>query len=261
VLAGRLPEVALGYGAFALINTFGMPAGLKLFQEGNRAPRSENSGTTANRWTLKCTVGQPEEVERAATAHLTLAAPDNEKFTVVPRRKSNSVYRSRKHLTEREVERLTEVAKDNRWGHRDATMVLIAFRHGLRASELVDLHWEQIDLEHALLHVRRLKNGSPATHPLTGKELRALRRLQREQELKSPFVFTSERGTLFTKRGFQAMVERAGEAAGFDMKIHPHMLRHACGFKLASDGVDTISATSVRYTELAPTRFKSLFRD
>ena len=63
--------------------------------------------------------------------------------------------------------------KGNRWGDRDATMVLIAFRHGLRASELVDLHWDQVDLEHALLHVRRVKNGSPATHPLTGKELRA----------------------------------------------------------------------------------------
>ena len=106
---------------------------------------------------------------------------------------------------------------------------------------------------------------------MTGKELRALRRLQREQELKSPFLFGSERGTPFTKRGFQAMVERAGEAAGFDMKIHPHMLRHACGFKLANDGVDTRTIQAylghktiqhtVRYTELAPTRFKSLFRD
>ena len=156
----------------------------------------------------------------AATAHLTLVAPDNEKFTVqsaparLPRRKPNVEYRSRKHLTEHEVGRLIEAMKGNRWGHRDATMVLIAFRHGLRASELVDLRWDQVDLEHALLHVRRLKNGSPATHPLTGKELRALRRLQREQELKSPFVFTSERGTPFTRRGFQAMVERAGKATG-----------------------------------------------
>jgi site-specific recombinase XerD len=174
-------------------------------------------------------------------------------------------------LTEREVGQLIEAMKGNRWGHRDATMVLIAFRHGLRASELVDLRWDQVDLEHALLHVRRVKQGSPATHPLTGKELRALRRLQREQELKSPFVFTSERGTPFTKRGFQAMVERAGKAARFDMKIHPHMLRHACGFKLANDGVDTRTIQAylghksiqhtVRYTELAPTRFKSLFRD
>ena len=156
-------------------------------------------------------------------------------------------------------------------GHRDATMVLVAFRHGLRASELVDLRWEQVDLEHALLHVHRLKNGSPAKHPFTGKELRALRRLQREQDTKSPFVFTSERGTPFTKRGLQAMVERAGKAARFDMKIHPHMLRHACGFKLANDGVDTRTIQAylghksiqhtVRYTELAPTRFKSLFRD
>ena len=121
----------------------------------------------------------------AATAHLTLVAPDNEKFAVqsaparLPRRKPNVEYRSREHLTEREVERLIEAMKGNRWGHRDATMVLIAFRHGLRTSELVDFPCDQVDLEHALLHVRRLKNGSPATHPLTGKELRALRRLQR----------------------------------------------------------------------------------
>jgi integrase len=194
-------------------------------------------------------------MEMPATAHLTAVAPDNEKFTVqsrparLPSRKPNAEYRSREHLTEREVERLIKAVKDNRWGHRDATMVLTAFRHGLRASELVDLCWDQVDLEHALLHVRRLKNGSPATHPLTGKELRALRRLQREQDTKSLSVFTSERGTPFSRRGFQAMLKRAGEAAGFDMKIHPHMLRHACGFKLANDGVDTrtiqaISATS-----------------
>jgi site-specific recombinase XerD len=103
------------------------------------------------------------------------------------------------------------------------------------------------------------------------RELRALRRLQRDQVSKSPFVFISERGTPFSKRGFQAMVERAARAAGFDMKIHPHMLRHSCGYKLANDGVDTRTIQSylghksiqhtVRYTELAPTRFKSLFRD
>jgi integrase len=149
-------------------------------------------------------------------------------------------------------------------------LVLIAFRHGLRAAELIDLRWDQVDLDNALLHVRRLKNGSPASHPLTGRELRALRRLRPEQP-KSPFVFISERGAPFSKRGFQAMLERAGEAAGSDMKIHPHMLRHACGFKLANEGVDTRTIQAylghksiqhtVRYTELSPTRFKSLFRD
>jgi integrase len=205
----------------------------------------------------------------AQIVQLAVVASASEKFTV--RRKPNAAYRSREHLTEREVERLIEAVKDNRQGHRDATMVLLAFRHGLRAAELVDLRWEQVDLDNALLHVRRLKNGSPASHPLTGRELRSLRRLQREQEPKSPFVFISERMAPFSKRGFQALVERAGEAAGFDMKIHPHMLRHACGFKLANEGVDTRTIQAylghkaiqhtVRYTELAPTRFKSLFRD
>jgi integrase len=104
----------------------------------------------------------------------------------LPLRKPNASYRSREHLTEREVEKLIDAAKDNRWGHRDATMVLLAFRHGLRAAELVDLRWEQVDLENAILHVRRVKQGTPATHPLTGRELRALRRLQREQGSKSP---------------------------------------------------------------------------
>ena len=199
---------------------------------------------------------------------LKLVRPNNEKRTVG--RKANSQYRTREHLTEREVERLIEAARDNRYGHRDATMLLLAFRHGLRVSELVDLRWEQIDLKGGVLHVRRVKQGSPATHPLTGRELRALRRLEREAD-GSPFVFVSERDAPFSTRGFQAMVERAAKAAGFDMKIHPHMLRHATGYKLANDGVDTRTIQgylghrsiqhTVRYTELAPTRFKSLFRD
>jgi integrase len=205
-----------------------------------------------------------------AIRHLTVVSPAPEKRTVEPpRRKTNAEYRSREFLTEQEVEKLIEAAKDNRHGHRDATMVLIAFRHGLRASELVDLRWEQVDLENAILHVRRVKEGSPATHPLTGRELRALRRLQREAT--SPFVFVSERAAPFSKRGFQAMVERAGLDAKIGLKVHPHMLRHACGYKLANEGVDTRTIQgylghksiqhTVRYTELAPSRFKSLFRD
>lgn len=207
-----------------------------------------------------------------AIRRLKVVSPASEKRTVaMPVRKPNAEYRSREHLTEREVERLIEAAKANRYGNRDSTMVLLAYRHGLRASELVDLRWEQVDLNAALLHVRRVKQGSPATHPLTGVELRALRKLQRDQESKSPFVFVSERRAPFSKRGFQAMVDRAARVAGFDMKIHPHMLRHACGFKLANDGVDTRTIQAylghksiqhtVRYTELAPTRFRSLFRD
>jgi integrase len=99
-------------------------------------------------------------------------------------------------------------AKANRHGHRDATMILAAYRHGLRASELTDLRWDQVEFTSATLHVRRVKQGTPSTHPLVGDELRALRRLQGEQYPKSPFVFTSERGTPFTTAGLARMVER-----------------------------------------------------
>ena len=207
----------------------------------------------------------------AATHHLKVIRPTSEKCAVaLPVRKPNAAYRSREHLTEQEVERLIEVAKANRWGHRDATMVLLAFRHGLRASELVDLRWEQVDLENAILHIRRVKQGTPATHPLTGRELRALRRLQREQAPKSPFVFTSERAAPFGTAGFARMVERAGSEAKLAFKAHPHMLRHACGYALANKGHDTRALQAylghrniqhtVRYTELSPTRFKDFWR-
>ena len=165
---------------------------------------------------------------------------------------------------------MAAVPKANRQGQRDALMVLLAYRHGLRATEVVDLRWEQVDLKTATLHVRRAKNGTPGTHPLTGRELRALRQLQRESD-SSPFVFTSERGAPFTAPGFSRMVERAGIAANLGIKAHAHMLRHACGYKLAADGVDTRALqaylghrniqNTTRYTALAPDRFKGFWRD
>jgi integrase len=192
----------------------------------------------------------------------------DEKRTV-PIRRPNSEYRTREFLTEKEVERLIEAAKANRHGQRDATMLLVAYRHGLRASELCDLRWDQVDFNGAVLHVRRVKNGTPSTHPLSGRELRALRRLQRHSS--SPFMFINERGAPFTVSGFQKLVARAGEAAGLGFPVHPHMLRHACGFKLANDGVDTRALQAylghrsiqhtVRYTELSPDRFKRLWKD
>jgi len=188
-----------------------------------------------------------------------------------PLRRPNAELRTREHLTEREVDKLIEAAKSNRWGHRDATMILLAFRHGLRASELCDLQWTQVHFTSANLDVRRRKNGSPATHPLTGVELRALRRLKREQQPPSPYLFVSERGAPLSTEGFARLLQRAAKAAGLTIKVHPHMLRHACGFKLANDGQDTRSIQSylghkniqhtVRYTELSPGRFKGFWRD
>ena len=109
-----------------------------------------------------------------------LAHSPTTEIRTVPLRLPNSALRTREHLTLAEVEKLIEAAKRNRWGQRDALMILLAFRHGLRAGEVVDLRWEQIDFAGAVLHVRRIKNGSPSTHPLTGRELRALRQHQRE---------------------------------------------------------------------------------
>jgi integrase len=160
-----------------------------------------------------------------AKAHLKLVTPATVKRTVTPRRRPNAKLRTREYLTEAEVERLMAAARGNRYGQRDATMALVAYRHGLRASELADLRWEQVDFRTASLHVRRVKQGSPSVHPILGDELRALRRLQRDQEPKSPFVFTSERGAPFTTAGFARMIERAGTEAKFAFKAHPHMPR------------------------------------
>src|SRR5450759_2024808 len=199
---------------------------------------------------------------------LRLVSPATEIRTVMPSRRPNAEIRPREHLTEREVDQLIAAARGNRWGQRDSTMILIAFRHGLRASELCELQWSDVEFETGNLHLRRAKGGATGTHPLLGDELRALRVLKREA--KSPFIFVSERGTPFSVSGLAKLIERAGIEAGMPFKVHPHMLRHACGYVLANKGTDTRTLqgylghrsiqSTVRYTELAPGRFKNLWR-
>jgi integrase len=199
--------------------------------------------------------------------NLKLVSPAREKRTVTPLRRPNSELRPREHLTEREIDKLIEAAKCNRWGARDSAMILTAFRHGLRVSELCELQWSDIEFETGTLHLRRAK-GTTATHPLLGDELRALRALKREAQ--SPFVFVSERNAPFTVSGFAKLVERAGVEAKLPFKAHPHMLRHATGYALANRGTDTRTLqaylghrsiqSTVRYTELAPGRFKNIWR-
>ena len=203
-----------------------------------------------------------------AKSNLRLVAPDSELRTVTLRRRSNrDMGRDREHLTELEVDRLIKAAKGNRHGQRDATMILIGFRHGLRVSELCDLQWSSIAFETGTMHVRRAKGGEAATHPILGDELRALRELKRQSA--SPFVFASERGGPFTPSGFAKLLARAGQEAGMAFKVHPHMLRHACGYALANKGIDTrtlqaylghrsINSTT-RYAALAPGRFKNIW--
>src|SRR5262249_22195508 len=128
--------------------------------------------------------------------------------------------------------------KHGRYGHRDATMILVAYRHGLRASEVCDLQWQHIELSEGRLHVHRVKNGISSIHPIRGDELRALRKLRRHYP-RDAYLFVSERGGPISPVGFHRLIQRLGEVAKMPFPIHPHMLRHACGFKLANDGHDT----------------------
>jgi type 1 fimbriae regulatory protein FimB/type 1 fimbriae regulatory protein FimE len=188
-----------------------------------------------------------------------------------PRRRKNAESRGREHLTPAEVEALAEAAaKLGRFGARDATMIRLAYRHGLRATEVVNLRRDQLDLDGGRLHVRRAKRGVPSTHPLSGKEIRALRRVL-ATDSEGIFVFMSERRGPLTPDAFLKIVARAGRAAGFAFPVHPHMLRHACGFKLANDGQDTRAIQhylghkniqhTVRYTALAADRFKDFWEE
>jgi integrase len=132
------------------------------------------------------------------------------------------------------------------------------------------LRWDLIDLKMALFHVRRLKNGMPSVHPLHGPELRALRRLKMEYPGLA-YVFISERGSLLSARAIHHIILRVGEEADLPFPVHPHMLRHACGFYLANKGIDTRSIQhylghrtiqhTVQYTELAPQRFSEFWED
>jgi type 1 fimbriae regulatory protein FimB/type 1 fimbriae regulatory protein FimE len=180
----------------------------------------------------------------------------------------NTPDRSREYLTEGEVMKLIDTARRRgRNGLRDSAAILLAYRHGLRAQELCQLRWSQIDLRHGRLHVNRAKGGQESVHPLHGPELRALRPLQGQ----SPYVFTTEAGTPVTTAWFLRMVQRTGVAAKMPFPVHPHMLRHSTGYKLANDGHDTRSLahylghrnlqSTARYTALAPDRFRDFWRD
>lgn len=198
-------------------------------------------------------------------------APNAANGSHPPRRRKNAELRSREYLTTDEVDQLMSAARQTgRHGHRDSTMILLAFRHALRVSELVALRWDQVDLSAGTIHVNRLKNGSPSVQPLRGPEIRALRRVRREYAA-GPYVFASERKGALTASGVRKIVARAGRVAGIPFPVHPHMLRHAAGFKLANDGQDTRAIQhylghrnithTARYTELAPSRFNSFWKD
>jgi integrase len=175
----------------------------------------------------------------------------------------------RRYLTKDELEKLIKTARKDRYGRRDATLILIMARHGLRVTEAIDLRWDQIDFSKGHLHVRRLKGGIHSVHPTQGDELRALRELRREQKPESAFVFTTERGGPMTRSNVAKLIDGAGKRAGLP-HCHPHQLRHTCGHLLADAGHDTrrlqlwlghsdIKHTAA-YSQLSARPFKDFWR-
>lgn len=186
-----------------------------------------------------------------------------------PVKPRNKDVRAREYLRPDEVKLLLKTTgKIGRHPKRDRALILLMYRHGLRVGEASKLRWHQIDWKFCQIHVRRDKEGKPSVQPLCGDELRLLRELRR-QHPDHPFVFVGETGAPLTERSIHRIVARSGELARLDFPVHPHMLRHGCGYYLASIGTDTrtiqdyLGHTDIRhtvqYTELAPGRFDGLW--
>jgi type 1 fimbriae regulatory protein FimB len=179
----------------------------------------------------------------------------------------------RKHLTGIEVERLIAAIKGSRNEKRDRCLVLLMYRHGLRVSEACGLLLEQVDTESRVLHVRWLKGWLSTTQPLRGEELRAIKVWLKERDLLKPeemTFFVSEQLKPMHRSTVNLALKKYGELANLSVAVHPHMLRHACGYALADQGADTrliqdylghrnIQHT-VRYTASNPARFEKLWR-
>lgn len=179
--------------------------------------------------------------------------------------------RDREYLRPKEVEATISAAKKiGRHGIRDAAIILLMFRHGLRTAELVALKWSQVDLSEGYIEIHRVKHGHDSIHPLRAPELRALRQIQREYP-ETQYVFVSERKAPLSTRTVRHLVARAGLLAGLSAPVHPHQLRHACGYYLAAKGHDTRAIQdylghknihhTVRYTQMSPQRFESFWKD
>lgn len=187
-----------------------------------------------------------------------------------PNARKYSFVRTREHLLPAEVEAMRRAIKKSQGchAHRDSTLILLLYRHGLRVAEATALRWEQIDFSGGTIYVKRVKKGTPSVQPLYGDEIRSLRKLQRDYPV-SPYVFQSSRRGPLAQDTVGGIVERAGSLAGLPFPVHAHMLRHGTGYYLANRGTDTRIIQSylghnniqhtVRYTELASTKFQGLW--
>jgi integrase len=178
--------------------------------------------------------------------------------------------RPRDYVTEDELRSMVEGTKRSRYHWRDATMLMLTFYHGLRVSELCRLRCSQVDLKHGHIWVERLKGSLSTQQPLLSHELRALKRyLKQRGDSQLPWLFLNERGHQFTRFTINYMVRMAAERAGLAFSVHPHMLRHGCGYALANRGYDLRLIQdylghrdpkhTTRYTRTAANRFERLW--
>lgn len=176
----------------------------------------------------------------------------------------NESQRGREWLEDDEVRRIRKAAaKIGRHGDRDSTMILIAYRHGLRVSELVSLRWDQVNLEERWIYIRRVKRSKSGRHTMEKDEIGALRKLDPDH---IGHVFMGERGEPLTPSTFFKLLRRAAAEAKVNIKVYPHMLRHACGYALGNKDVPTRLIQdwlghinihhTVKYTEMNPDRFR-----
>lgn len=185
--------------------------------------------------------------------------------------KTNLEKRSREYLLPGEIDRLIAASKIVRYGQRDSTLILLSFRHGLRVGEAINLTWSDIDFGGGSVHINRLKKGISGRHPLRKPELIALHKLRTSQAIDSPYLFNSQQGKPLSDRIVRNIVLEAGKVADLPLSVHPHMLRHACGYYLANKGFDTRAIAeylghsslehTYRYTAIAPGRFNDFWSD
>lgn len=180
--------------------------------------------------------------------------------------KNRKVEKKRAFLTAQEVTLLLSAAKKSRYSTRDRALILLTFRHGLRASEAVSLQWSQIDLKAGRLHVNRLKGSDDSVQSMEADEVRLLHAL-RKSSPENAFVFITERGSVMTADNFLKLMARLGQQAGFLFKCHPHQLRHGAGYQLVNAGVSTrtiqayLGHKNIKHTELYTKLSAAAFKD
>jgi integrase len=188
-------------------------------------------------------------------------------------RRSNRDLRPREHLYENEVNRMIEVCKETRHPIRNRTLILLAYRHALRATEALTLKWEDICFVNKTIVIRRMKGGKTGSHIITDKEIRYLKRLKRVIPDSQPkdFIFYSQKGGRLSIEAFQKLMESLGKKVGITFKVHPHMLRHGWGYKAINNQVGLIQmqhhmghcniSNTAHYAALEVLSFPGLFRD